>query len=156
MNSAVVSSFVCLRLIDRPLILSTIFSAKRFQSFETKCLSKLLRISCLEQHKTNDWVWSKITRPTTGCGARSTPLWVRRNLFWQPSRDGNSHASGMSRASTAKSIPNAGWTTSKSGYHCSRQKYSQWPPTEKSGRGSLLNRPPRPTDNPVGQETELN
>ena len=32
---------------------------KRIQAFETDCLGKLLRISFLE-HKTNDWVWSKI------------------------------------------------------------------------------------------------
>ncbi len=32
---------------------------KRIQAFETKCLRKLLRISYLE-HKTNDWVRSKI------------------------------------------------------------------------------------------------
>ena len=32
---------------------------KRIQVFETKCLRKLLRISHLE-HKTNDWVRSKI------------------------------------------------------------------------------------------------
>ena len=33
---------------------------KRSQTFETKCLRKLLRISYLE-HKTNDWVPSKIS-----------------------------------------------------------------------------------------------
>ena len=32
---------------------------KRIQAFETKCLRKLLLISCLE-HKTNDWLRSKI------------------------------------------------------------------------------------------------
>ena len=32
------------------------------QVFETKCMRKLFRISYLE-HKTNDWVWSKITFP---------------------------------------------------------------------------------------------
>ena len=32
---------------------------KRIQAFETKCMRKLLRISYLE-HKTNDWVRSKI------------------------------------------------------------------------------------------------
>ena len=40
--------------------------------------------------------WS--IRPTTGCRSRSTPLRVRRNLFWQLSRDGNLHASGLSHA----------------------------------------------------------
>ena len=34
-------------------------SEKRIKAFETKCMTKLLRISCLE-HETNDWVWSKI------------------------------------------------------------------------------------------------
>ena len=33
--------------------------------------------------------WS--TKPTTGFGARSTSLWVHRNLFWQPSRDTHTH-----------------------------------------------------------------
>ena len=32
---------------------------KRTQAFRTKCLRKLLRLSCLE-HKINDWVRSKI------------------------------------------------------------------------------------------------
>ena len=41
-------------------------------------------------------IWS--IRPTTGCGAGSTSLWVHRNLFWQLSRDGNLHGSGMSHA----------------------------------------------------------
>ena len=34
-------------------------SEKRIQAFETKCLRKLLRIPYFE-HKTNDWVWSKV------------------------------------------------------------------------------------------------
>ena len=34
-------------------------SEKRIQAFETKCTRRLLRISYLE-HKTNDWVRSKI------------------------------------------------------------------------------------------------
>ena len=32
-----------------------------------------------------------------------------------------------------------GWTTSKSGHSCHCQRYSQWPPAEKTGKGSLLN-----------------
>ena len=70
----------------------------------------------------------------TECGARSASLWVHRNLFWQLSRDGNFHGSGMSHATTASPKPsfratcrvgdamvgrgNAGWTTSKSGHPC--------------------------------------
>ena len=98
------------------------------------------------------------TRPTTVCGARSTSLWVHRNRFWQLSRDGNLHGSGMSHATTASPKPssrtpwsvgegNVGWTTSKSGHPCPCQNYSQGPPAEKTGRGSLVNRsscPPIP------------
>ena len=55
---------------------------KRIQSFETKCLWKLLCISYLEHN-----------------------LWVRRSLLWQLSRDGNVHGSGMSHATTASPKP---------------------------------------------------
>ena len=90
---------------------------KRIQAFETKRLRELLPISYLS------------TRPTTGCGARSTSLWVHRNLVWQRSRDGNLHGLGVSHAMTASLKPsfrapwrvgdsvvgsgNAEWTTSK-------------------------------------------
>ena len=133
---------------------------KRIQVFETKRTSKILCFSYLE-HKTNDW-----------CGARSTSLWVHRNLFWQSSRDGNLYGSGMSHATTASPKPsfrapwrvgyavvgrgNAGWTTSKSGHPCPCQSCSQEPPAEKTGRGSLLNRPSCPPDDSIGQGTELN
>ena len=85
--------------------------------------------------------------PTTGCGTRSTSLSALTNLFWQLSRDGNWHFSGMSHASTASPKPsfkapwwlrdaavgrgNAGWTTSKSGHLCLCQNCSQGPPAEK-------------------------
>ena len=116
-----------------------------------------------------------------GCGTRSTPFWVHRNLFWQLSRDGNLHGLGMLHARTTSPKPSfraplrvgntvvgkgyAGWTTSKSGCPCSCQSSSQWPPAEKTGTGSLLNCPscPRPLpspkhlhDNPINQGTELN
>ena len=45
------------------------------------------------------------TRPTTGCWARSTSLWVHWNLFWQLLRDGNLHGLGMSHATTASPKP---------------------------------------------------
>ena len=51
---------------------------------------------------------------------------------------------------------NAGWTTSKSGHCCPCQNCSQWPPAEKTGIESLLNRPSCPPDDPIGQGTELN
>ena len=60
--------------------------------------------------------WS--TWPTTGCGARSTSLWVHGNFFWSLSRDGNLHGSGMSHATTASPKQTfqllrhlGGWTT---------------------------------------------
>ena len=67
---------------------------KRMQAFETKCLRKLHRIT---------YTWR--TRPTTGCGARSTSLWILRNLLWQLSRDGSLHGSGMSLATTTSRKP---------------------------------------------------
>ena len=99
----------------------------------------------------------------TGCRARSTSLWVHRNLFWQLPIDGNLYGSGMWHATTASSKPsfrpplrvgdtivrrgNAGWTTSKSGHPCLCQNCSLGRPAEKSGRGSWLNHPSCPPDN---------
>ena len=110
--------------------------------------------------------------PTTGCGARSTSLWANRNLFWQLSRDGNLHSLGMSHAITASPKPsfktpwrlgdglvgrgNAGWTTSKSEQPCPCQNCSQGPSAEETGRGSRLNPPSCPPDDPISQGTELN
>ena len=100
-------------------------------------------------------------------GARLTSLWVHRNLFWQLSRDGVLHGSGMSHATTVSSKPSfkVPWRWSaegmldgqhqKSGHTCPCQNLSQGTPAEKTGRGSLLNRPSYPPDNPVGPGTEL-
>ena len=123
-------------------------SEKRIQAIKTKCFRKLLCISYLD-HKAS-----------TRYGARSTPLWFHRNLFLQLARDRNWHGSGMSHATTASRKPsfraswrlgnavivreNVGLTTSKSGYSCPYQNYSQGPPPEKTGRGSLLNYPQCP------------
>ena len=115
--------------------------------------------------------WS--TRPTTACGARSSSLWVHRNLFWQLPGDGNLHGLGcMSNSTTASPKPsfrapwkvgdtvvsrgNGGWTLSKSGHSCPCQNCSQWPLAEKTGRGSLLNRLFCLADDPIGLWTELN
>ena len=131
-------------------------------ALETKCLRK--------RNFPASPSWS--SRPTTGCGARLTSLWVHRNFFWQLSRDGNLHGSGMLHATTASPKPsfrapwrvvdamlgrgNAEWMTSKSGHSWPCQNRSQWPPAEKTGRGSLLNRSLCLSVNPIGQETELN
>ena len=53
-------------------------------------------------------------------------------------------------------IRNAGRTTLKSGHPCPCKNSSQGPHAEKTGRGSLLNRPSCPPDDPIGQGTELN
>ena len=103
---------------------------------------------------------------------RSSSAWVHRNLFWQLTRGGNLHGSGMSGATTASPKPsfraslrvddavvgrgNAGWTTSKSGHLCPCQNCSKWSPQGKTGRGSLLNRPSCLPEDPIGQDTELN
>ena len=139
----------------RPCLLTE----KKIQAFETKCLRKLLCIS----------TWGP--RPTTGCRARSTSLWVHMNLFTQPSRDGDLHGSSMSHTMTASPKPsfraprrmgdavvgrgNAGWTTSKSGHPCPCHNCSKGPPAEKTGKESLLNSPSCPPGNPIGQGTEL-
>ena len=105
----------------------------------------------------------------TGCGARSTSLWVHRNLFWQLSRDGNLHSFGISHDNLSKTILQGTleggrrrgrqrkcWIdTSRSGHPCTCQNCSQGPPAENIGRGSLLNRPSSPPDGPIGQGTEL-
>ena len=66
---------------------------KRIQAFKIKYMRKLLLFSTLG------------TRPTSGCGARSTSLGVPRKLLWQLSRDGNLHGWGMSLATTASQRP---------------------------------------------------
>ena len=108
----------------------------------------------------------------TGCRARSTSLWVHRNLFWQLSRDGNLQSVYMPCDTTTFPKPpfrapwrmgdavvgrgNAGGTTSKSGHICPYQNCSQGPPAEKTEKGSRLNRPSCPSDDPAGHGTELN
>ena len=51
---------------------------------------------------------------------------------------------------------NAGWTTSKSRHPCPFQNRSQWPFTEKTGRGSRLNHLLFSPDNSIGQGIEVN
>ena len=121
-----------------------------------RCISYL-------QHKTNDWVRSKI------------------NFIVGPHEPLLATVKSMSHATTASPKPsfrapwkagdtvvgrgNVRWTTSKIGHPCSCQICSQGPPAEKTGRGSMLNRPsclpsppphpPSPSDDPIGQGSEL-
>ena len=126
-------------------------SEKRIQAFKTQCLRNVSASP----------TWS--TGATTGCAAGSASSWAHRNLSWQLSKDGNSHGSGMSHATSASpksfSVPrrvghaavgrgNAGWTALKSRRpspcrSCSLRK--DW--------ASLQNRLSCPPD---GQGTELN
>ena len=130
------------------LVDSNTTKQKRIPAFETKCLRKRLRSSYLE-HKTNERVRSNISF-LVGPQEPLVATVKRRNL----------HDSGMSHATTACQRSsfraywrvghavvgrgNAGWTTSKSGHPCPCKSCSQGPPAEKTGRGSLLNRPSRP------------
>ena len=70
-----------------------LLTEKKIQAFKTECQRKLLHIYYLS------------IGPKIGCGARSAPLWVQRNLFWQLSRDGNLHGLSMSHAMTASPKP---------------------------------------------------
>ena len=149
-NSKLYESCLCPPLYDRE-------TWTLLGDFETR--SRLSRSNSGENFSESP-NWN--TRPTTGCGARSSILWAHRNPFRQLSRDGNSHDAGMPRATTAFINPsfrapwrvgeatisrgNAGWTTPKSGRSYPRQNYSQWTPAENAGRGSLLSRSP---DEPI-------
>ena len=84
-------------------------SEKRIQAFEAKCIRNFSVFP----------TWS--TRPTTGCRARSTSLWVCKNLFLQLSRNGNLYGLGMSHAMTASPKPSftAPWRV---GQHRRQQK----------------------------------
>ena len=82
---------------------------------------------------------------------------------------GNLHGLGMSHVITASQNPsfwapwrvgdavtgrgNAGWIASKGGHPCPCQNCSQRPPAEKTGRGSLLNRPSSPPPSPPPNRT---
>ena len=104
---------------------------------------------------------------TTDFANRSSKLKASQAIL-----DGKLHGSGMSHTTTASPKPffrapwrvddgvvgrrNAGWTTSKSGHPCPCQNCSPGPPAEKTSRGSLLNRPSCPSDDPVSQVAKLN
>ena len=76
-----------------PSSISSADSEKRMEVFEIKCLRKLLRISYSE-HKTNDWVRSKINF-LVGSQEPLLATVKRRNL----------HGSGMSHATKASPKP---------------------------------------------------
>ena len=88
-------------------------------------------------------------------------LWTHANLFRLLSRDGHSHGSGMSHATTASLAPSsrlpwrvddarekAGWRTSMSGRPCPCQNCPRWPPSAEPS--------PMSPDDPNGHGTGLN
>ena len=137
-----------------------VYSGKKIQACETKCMRKLLRISYLK-HKINDWVGSKINFLADS----QEPLLAtvkRRKLAWF----------GHVNAPTASPKPSfrARWRVddavvgrgndvrkaSKNRHICPCHNCSQEPPAQKTGRGSLLNRPSCPPDDSISQRAELN
>ena len=131
---------------------------EKIQAFKTKRMRKL-RISYSE-HKTNDWGRSKINF-LVGPQKRLTATVKRWKLTWfghvtrhdslsktvlQGTLEGGQHH-GQQRKCWTDDIKV--WTS----LPC--QNCSRGPPAEKTGRGSLLNRPLCPPDDPSGQETEL-
>ena len=91
------------------------------------------------------------------CQEMETSMHRACHTPWQPLQNHPSgHLGGWVTAHAMAGRQNAGWTTSKSGHPCQCQNCSQGPPAEETGRRSLLNHPPCPSDDPVGQGTELN
>ena len=137
----------------------TLKKGSRLLKSSTQCMRKRLRIFYLE-HKTNDWVRSKINLLVSP-QERPPATVKRRKLAWfghvtRPDSLSKTILQGtMEGGRRSVGRGNAGWTTSKSGHSCPCQNCPQGPPAEKTGRGSLLNRPHVP-DDPIGQETELN
>ena len=105
------------------------------------CRSVLLS-RCVSQYRNNDVILQ--LNPDADAGSFvewRNSLWVRRTLFRRLSRDGSLGGSGMSHATTAS------WSAKKNGQHQrvdisahTRTVYRE-PSAEKTGRGSLLNRP---------------
>ena len=130
-------------------------SEKRMQAFENKCMRKLLRISYLDR-KTNNWVRSTINFLV----GQQEPLLAtakRRKLSWFGHVTRHDSLSKTIPRGTLDAVVgrgSAGWTTSKNGQLSPCQNCSQWPPAEKTGRESLLNRlscpsPPSSSNDPV-------
>ena len=131
---------------------------RTIQVFETICLRKLFRIPYMEH---NDCVQSRSTfcgsTGTSSSNCQETETCMVRACH-TPRQPLLNHPSGHlgRRATPLVGRGKSGWTASKSGHPYPCQNCSQGPPEEKSGRGSLLNRPSCSPDDPIGQGTELN
>ena len=146
----------------------------RIRVLETECQRKLLRISYLE-HKTNDWVRSKINlEHKTNDWVRSKIVFLegpqepllatvkRRKLAWfrhVTHHDSLSQTTlqGILEGRRRRGRQRKCWMDKvKECTTCPRQNCLQRPPAEKTGSRSLLNRLSCPSDDPVGQGTESN
>ena len=123
--------------------------------------TKLLCISYMD-HKTSDWKKSKINflvvvgpqEPLLATVKRRKLVWFGHVLCH------NSLSKPFFKASwrvnnVVVSRGNAGWT-SRSRHPCPYPNCLQGPPAEKTGKGSLLNCPSCPPNDPIGQGVELN
>ena len=155
----------------------------------TLLLVSTLHVLCKSTQTTLSDIWGNFsasptwsTKPTNGCGARSTSLRAHRNLFWQLSREISLHGLGHKPHATTASPKssfgaprragdtvvvrgNAGWTTQRSGNPCACLNFSRCLPAEMTGRGSMLNHPylsiliypeSSTADNRIGQKVEIN
>ena len=113
-------------------------SEKKDPGFKTKCVRKLLCISYLE-HKTNDWVQSKINflvglqEPLPATVKRQKLAWFRH--VTRHNRLSKTILQGTFKGGDAVvGSGNAGWTESNSEHPCPFQNSSQWPPALKTRR----------------------
>ena len=128
-------------------------------AFEIKCLRKLIRISYSE-HKTNVWVQSEMNSLMGSQELLQTTV-KRRKLawFWHVTRHDSFYITTLQVVleegdAVVGRGGNAGRTTSKSGHPCQCQSCLHGPPEKRTERGSLLDRPPCPLGDPIGQGTE--
>ena len=112
------------------------------------------------------------SRPTTGCGARSTSCGSTGTSSGNCQETETCMVRACPHATTASPKPsfrapwrmgdavvgrrNGGWKTLKIGRPCPRQNCSQRPPAEKTGWGFLPKRRSCHPDDQFGQGTELN
>ena len=87
-----------------------VFSTSSSSEFERLCGDTQPRLQYFIVPR-SQYSPTRNTSPTTGCRARSTSLWINRNLSWQLSRDGNLHGPGMSHTTTTSPKPfsSASW-----------------------------------------------
>ena len=118
----------------------------------------LFATPCLQQ-KSNDWLLGKINF-LVGPQEPLLATVKRRKLAWFGHVTHHDSLSTTIFQGTLKvgdavvSRGNTGWTISKNRHPYPGQICSQWRPVEKTGWGSLLNRPLCPPDDPIRKWTE--